>query len=441
MKLKRLGAWLLMAAMCFLFWGCQTMDEEVPAEEAGSLRVKARSLPDAEVVYPMFLYAFSGNGACVASQTVRSSEETMRLELPAGKYRVVLVAGDTEDYQIPENPDMEDEIVLDNSTGAATPLLMGMADVEIGSEAEVRLELALAYAVSALDLSVVDVPSDVSAVTVTMSSFYSSLAFSGTYGREGHSLVLPCSQGEDKVWSAGRCYVFPGSASETVFSILLKKADGTEEAYGYTWQEVMKAGCPYSFTANYSSGVSLNGSFVVKGWNEQEEVAFQFGAGHQPETPGGEVPESSVVEVAELPQLGSIWNGAAVVGISEVTSEGADVLLLSLDEWSLVTSEVEEVMAGYNVNGFTGWRLPVFEEAKLLRDNYGGSNRTELNELISEYDETLVGIDGKERYLCDKSGVYYSYIFSAGTTITQAGEKRAYNVRFVKTVKCQKVSK
>jgi len=202
----------------------------------------------------------------------------------------------------------------------------------------------------------------------------------------------------------------------------------------------MKAGCPYSFTANYSSGVALNGSFVVKGWDEQEEVSFQFGAGHQPETPGGEVPESSVVEVAELPPLGSIWNGTAVVGISGMTSEGADVLLLSLDEWSLITSEVGEVMAGYSVNGFTGWRLPVFEEAKLLRDNYGGSNRTELNELISEYDETLVGIDGAERYLCDKLGVYYSFIFSAGTSITKAGEKRAYNVRFVKTVKCQIVS-
>ena len=106
---------------------------------------------------------------------------------------------------------------------------------------------------------------------------------------------------------------------------------------------------------------------------------------------------------------------------------------MSLDEWEATVSQVDEVLDGYSVNGISGWRLPTHEEAALLRASFSGENQEELNELIAEYDESLYGLDGDERYLCTKNGVYYSFKFAGGTTISKAGEKRSYYVRLVKT--------
>lgn len=122
-----------------------------------------------------------------------------------------------------------------------------------------------------------------------------------------------------------------------------------------------------------------------------------------------------------------------VVDMGESDETGVDLLLLSLDEWEATISQVGEVLDGYSVNGISGWRLPTHEEAALLRASFSGENREELNELIAEYDESLYGLDGDERYLCTKNGVYYSFKFAGGTTISKAGEKRSYYVRLVKT--------
>ena len=431
MKLRRFCTWLLMAAMCFLFWGCQTMGEEVDLESCGVLKVKARSAQNEETVYPMYLYAFSEEGICVTSQLMESSEENMRLELPAGKYRIVLIAGVGDDYTVSENPSLDDAIMLGGNSGASTPLSVGMADVVVGSESETRLELTLSYAVSAIEVMLTELPAEVSSVTVTLSSFHSSMTLSGEYGGDGYSLVMPCTLDADNGWSTGTHYVFPGNTSETVFSVQLTMKDNTVVSYGYTWRDIMEAGRPYSIAGSYSSGIVLDGYFVLKGWDALTEIAFQFGTGKNEDGTGEDLEEPTIGSEG-VPEVGSIWNGAIVAQVSDVDETGADVLLLSLDEWIMVTSQVEEVTADYVVNGLSGWRLPTSEESQMLRDRFSGASRTELNERIADYDASLMGVDGEERYLCDKSGVCYSFIFAGGTSITKAGTVRTYYARLVK---------
>ena len=106
---------------------------------------------------------------------------------------------------------------------------------------------------------------------------------------------------------------------------------------------------------------------------------------------------------------------------------------MSLDEWSIVTDQVPELISGYSVNGLTGWRLPTYEEAKLLRSSFSGENRIAVNERIAAYDDTLWGLDGEERYLCNKDGIYYSFVFSGGSKLSKAGGVRSYYARLVKT--------
>ena len=131
--------------------------------------------------------------------------------------------------------------------------------------------------------------------------------------------------------------------------------------------------------------------------------------------------------------MGTIWNGSIVADVGEADENGVDILLLSLDEWAIYTSQIEELISGYSVNGISGWRIPTYDEAKYLQNSYSGENRFSLNERIAAYDDDCVGLDGEERYLCNKSGVYYTFVFAGGRVISKAGDKTVYYARLVKT--------
>ena len=437
MKLNLWNKWLLSAAICLLGSACQSLvDEDITMGEEGTLKVKTRSAAGEEISYPLSLYAFSEKGDCVASQTVGNAGESTRLSLPAGTYKIVSVSGYSEGYEIPAEPHWEDVIRLVGEAGAEVPLMIGKADVTVGADKESRLELVLSYAVTAVDFTFSRVPSEVAAVSVVLSPLYSSINMKGDYVDADYALSLDCSLNTGNLWSTRTKYVFPMNGAETTLSIVMKLKNGEVVTHGYVWKDAPKSGQPYHLHGEYSDGFALRGDFVVSGWKEAEEVEFTFGSVSPPtgeeEEDGDDAP---VVDWSDLPEVGSIWNGTIVADVREAGTEGVDLLLLSLDEWSIQTSQVEELLSGYSVNGLADWRLPTYEEAKQLRINFSGSYRIELNEKIWEYDGELYGIDGEERYLCDKSGSYYSFIFSGGTSITQCGSKRSYYTRLVKTVR------
>lgn len=431
MSLNCLSKWLSVIVICCLNIGCQQLSDDImETEEVGRLKVKTRSAIGEELVYPLTLYAFSSDGDCIVSQTVEDEEETVQLSLPAGKYKVVALSGYSDDYLIPTEPQQSDVVQMKGEEGASTPLMIGKADVTVGADKESKLDMTLSYAVTAIDLVLSNVPSDVAKVSVTLSSFYSSMSMEGEYVDSDCSLNLACSLDTENQWSTQTRYVFPGNASKTTLSITMKMKNGEEVTYGYVWKDTPQAGQPYHLQGEYSDGLSLNGSFVIAGWNDAEDVKFEFGAESSSDDEGGDEPD---VDLSGLPEIGSIWNGTIVADIVEADESGADLLLMSLDEWDATVSAVEDVEDGYTVNDISGWRLPSFEEAKFLQSSFSGDKRLGLNELIAEYDETLYGIDGEERYLCNKSGVYYSFIFAGGRVISKAGTKKSYYVRLVKT--------
>ena len=209
----------------------------------------------------------------------------------------------------------------------------------------------------------------------------------------------------------------------------MKRKDGQEVTYGYTWKDRPKANQPYHLLGDYSDGLALNGTFVVTGWNEAEDVSFEFGANVKQE----DKKDDSELDLSSLPEVGNIWNGSIVADVGEADENGVDILLMSLDEWAIYTSQIEELVSGYSVNGISGWRIPTYDEAKYLQNSYSGENRLSLNERIAAYDDDCVELDGEERYLCNKSGVYYTFVFAGGRVISKAGDKTAYYARLVKT--------
>ena len=395
--------------------------------EGKSLKVKVRSAGDAEIVYPVFLYAFSEDGKFVGMQTVEDADENISLTLSKGEFQVVAVSGTSSSYQIPANPNLDDVITLSGTQGADTPLMVGRANVEIGESANVTAQITLKYVVASLNVKLKDVPSDVTGVQLALSPLHSTLSMAGVYGGESQKVKMDCSKTSEGVWSAKTTYIFPGNGTETYFSIYLKKDDGTEATFGYTYRGVPEANHLFNVTGTYSGGVIIGGNFDVTDWEGTIDVEFNFGSDLLPDD------EDAEVDLSGVPQVGTIWNGMIVADIGESDDTGVDLLLMSLDEWEEPVSNIDKILSDYSVNGISGWRLPTHNEASVLRARFSGSGLSELNEQIAEYGEDLEALDGEERYLCTKADVYYSFKFVGGSSTTKAGEKRSYYIRLVKT--------
>ena len=437
MKLNVFGKWLQIVAICFLVGSCQQLPVELLAEtEKGILKVRTRSADDEKAVYPLTLYVFSSDGDCIDTQLVEDEEKDVQLHLTEGQYRIIAVSACKDGYFVSTIKDWEDVIEIPENGGADIPLMMGKADVTVDSTTKGKLEIVLSYSVTAMDVALSNIPSDIIEVVVTMSPFYAAVNLKGEYVGTDYSLNLPCSLDTEGKWRTKTRYLFPGSGKETVFSIWMKKQDGEEMTYGYTWKDAPKANQPYHLLGDYSDGLTLDGSFVITAWNEATDVEFQFGAVSSSDNEDGKEDEgNSDADLSGLPEIGSIWNGTIVADVIETDESGADVLLLSMDEWDATVSQVEDAIFDYTINGISDWRLPTHEEAATLRVKFSGDARVELNERIAEYDPELYGLANgdKERYLCLKDGKVYSFQFIAGTGTTVAGEKRSYYVRLVKS--------
>lgn len=422
-----------------LTFGCQQLpDDDVLMDEEmeESLKVEVRSAEGAKIIYPLQLYAFGEDGQLVASQIVKKAEDEMLLPMAEGDYQVVAVSGLSDAYQMPEKPALDEDIVYVSTESANVPLMMARADVGIGRSADQTVELTLSHVVAALNVTLKNVPEGISEVQLALSPLYSSISMEGEYGGKMQSVKVGCTQTTTGTWVAETTYIFPGNGKETIFSISFKSEDGTEVTYSYTYKAVPEANKPFNVTGSYSEGVSVGGDFDVNDWEGGIEVEFDFGASVVPdEDEDGDEGDDSVTDLTGIPEVGTIWNDMIVADMDEAEDGGIDLLLMSLDEWEIITSQAEEVAEGYSVNNLSGWRLPTHDEAAVLRARFSGNKRLALNDLIAEYDGELYGLAGgeKERYLCLKEGAFYSFQFISGTRTTKAGEKRSYYVRLVKT--------
>ena len=444
MKINRIVFGGIIGCLAF---SCQQLpdDEDLVSSVEEELKVEVRSAEGVEITYPIHLYAFNETGKLAATQTVDDADEEMALPMAKGDYKVVALSGFSEEYQIPEKPSLDDVIVLNSTRGAESPLLMGRADVALSRNAETKAKLTLSHVVAALNVTLKNVPSDVNAVQLTLSPLYSSLSMNGEYGGESQKVKVDCALSSPGVWTAEEVYIFPGNGKETTFSILFKMENGTEVTYGYTYKGVPEANKPFNVTGSYSDGVIVGGNFEVNDWEDAVDVEFEFGAtveqdkevdeGNEDEEDESQEDDVPTTDLVGDPEVGTIWNGMIVADINESDLGETELLLMSLDEWEIITSQVDEVTDDYSVNCISGWRLPTHDEAALLRARFSGDNRLELNELITEYNEELYGLANgeKERYLCLKEGECYSFQFIGGTRTTKAGDKRSYYVRLVKT--------
>ncbi len=97
---------------------------------------------------------------------------------------------------------------------------------------------------------------------------------------------------------------------------------------------------------------------------------------------------------------------------------GADILLMSLDEWSGFASDVRKI---HRRRKQTDGMVRLEEEAKILHKTFSGSSLDELNETIEGLRNGDPLLDIEKRYVYDHNGSIYAFGFGTSSKFLQAG--------------------
>lgn len=439
---------------------CQTID--LPEEEVvvrtrkQKVSVEVRSMTNEPLLYPLVIYAFDTSGKMRGTQTIAGNQDKMTLSLPAGVYRLVALGGQEAYSWKSVEVTLASSLSPPNGVVTTRPLMRGEASVEVGTK-KAHVNMTMHYAVASVDLALKNIPEKVTAVSLRLEQLYGAMSLAGSYARPT-AVTIACQRAADGVWRLPHSYVFPAAEASSLLSIALTEPELTRN-YSFTLSSGIKAATPYHLTGNYTPGneISISGDILSAGWQPAVNHEFTFGAtdpitivpGGGAPTPGGDgtgggsggtnggtttVPPTTTI--TGLPAPGSIWQGKHIVGLLEnVTEQGADLLLISLQKWDGLPSAnhegastfVTDIATQYVEQGVSNWTIPTKEEAKALAKAYNGASLEKLNATIKQLGGTEIYDQierGYEKYLCADARSTFS--FKANTSIGTAG-KTAYN--------------
>lgn len=434
----QLGLPLGMSALCMTSCFAPAEEDVAAVEDArATLHVTTRSATGV-LEYPVMILAYSDAGSLCGQQTLTSEADDIRLQLSEGIYHITAMAG-YDAYAMPKSLEQKSATIGMPASGyAAAPLMMGGADIMLGSS-NASVSLTLSYRVASVTLALSDVPEGVTAVSVGVSQQYGAMDMGGSLSGTATANV-PCTL-TDGVWTSETFYVLPGSGSTTTLTLSLTDADG-QVSYGYELGEALQAAVPYVISGTYveSTAPYITGVLTMEGWQEERAVSFDFGSGVS-HSSGGTVVEVPTFKVDAIPEPCSLWDGHVVALVDNATDSSADLLLLARDEYTDIYSpkaqgheaDMQAKAANYDEEGLRGWSVPTEAQARALRKEYAGEYEA-LNAVIGDGAPIAEYTSGNNnaRFLCEQGTKTFNWAKSG--SITTAGTSVRYRLRLVKVV-------
>lgn len=420
------------------------VSSDVSTGKKTTLRLTTRS-STGEIDYPVMVLAYDVDGNKSAQQVLTSADDQIKMNLAAGSYQVLAITG-YQSYVEPKDYSSSDVVFSVPSSGFATsPLFVGSADVVLG-EKSASVEVLMSIRSASLEVSLKDLPETVESVSIALARQYGAYGLDGRYSS---SIVVrkDCSRDADGVWTSGLVHVLPGADAQTVLTITITDND-QQYSYGYTVNEPLRASTPYVLTGIYKGGervehFDLSGLLTVESWKDPKALEFEFGEGAS--TDNSVTKDETVsAELTTIPSALSIWDGHVVALVFNETSNSADLLLVSLKEYTNVYSvkaadheqDALNIANAYVEGDLTGWHIPTSYEIQQLKEGYKDANMTHLNRVILQAGGTEISQkdakDATVRYLCD--GGLQAIGFVTGSNIGAAGKTVKYSLRLVKRV-------
>lgn len=353
-----------------LLTSCEKEFSEVtPVNPESSLTVTTRSESGTEeVAYPVAVYLFDANKACIDFRRIESADASVCYDLVEGVYDVYAFGGVAEGkYTLPcvKEATLESVIALQDGQEHGD-LMMANSSVTTTKGETNTINLLMNRCVSKIASIVIkQVPDDVTAVSVTLSKTYKSLAFDGTNKDVNIEVItLEKSGTESGTWElkTPRHVLFDVAASASVK--ISMTTNGNAKGYTYQLTDKWKSNYLYHINATYTEKQNFHVTGTITGatWQGTEDIVFNFDETNTQD--GGSGP--TINETA--PEVGTLYKGCYVLSRTE-ESNAIKVLLLHPNQYSDVcngTMSQEEARNSINSklseiaseNEITGWHLP-----------------------------------------------------------------------------------
>ena len=412
--------------------------------------VTTRSIDESS--YPLNLYAFySETGILAGCATAKTASDILTIALRLGSYHLVAMSG-INGLESVTSPVANQGIGIPTNGLITSAVQMGRADI-IVSDQNVSADLTMSYQVAQVSIELHDIPTDVTAVSVSLSSLYTNETFSGTLSTP-KAIAIPLSKGSDGVWKSGIVYTLPGSTTQLTLSINMTNAAGSK-TYGYTHATNLIAGTPYTLIGSYIEGFNFtSGTISAAGWNEQQTINFTFGLGAIAGADSGssnvavkddDLPDDSdgAYWVTEIPSAISIWNGHFIGLVTNSNDTSADLLLISLCEWETIPANAITLADKYSEGNITDWRIPT-EAEMLVISSWGKftNNNCQLTAINGALNSYITNNDiegGKSltnsgEYLCGENGTKVVKLSTETVNTASTSSTAQYRLRLVKSI-------
>lgn len=399
-----------------LLTSCEKEFSEVtPVNPESSLTVTTRSESGAEeVAYPVAVYLFDANKTCIDFRRIESADASVVYDLAEGVYDVYAFGGVAEGkYTLPSVKEATLESVIALQDGQEHgDLMMAKSSVTTTKGEANTINLLMNRCVSKIESIVIkQVPDDVTAVSVTLSKTYKSMAFDGTKKDVNIEVItLEKSGTESGTWElkTPRHVLFDVAASASVK--ISMTTNGNAKGYTYQLTDKWKSNYLYHINATYTEKQNFHVTGTIKGatWLGTEDIVFNF---DETNTQDG---ESGPTINETAPEVGTLYKGCYVLSRTE-ESNAIKVLLLHPNQYSDVcngTMSQEEARNSINSklseiaseNEITGWHLP--NEAEM--DVIYSTGFAAINQKIPA--PKLVD---NEDYFYDDNGTIRGYLLSS----------------------------
>ncbi len=399
-----------------LLTSCEKEFSEVPSvNPESSLTVTTRSESGAEeVAYPVAVYLFDANKACIDFRRIESADASVVYDLVEGVYDVYAFGGVAEGkYTLPSVKEATLASVITLQDGQEHgDLMMAKSSVTTTKGEANTINLLMNRCVSKIESIVIkQVPDDVTAVSVTLSKTCKSMTFDGTMKDVNIEVItLEKSGTESGTWElkTPRHVLFDVVASASVK--ISMTTNGNAKGYTYQLTDKWKSNYLYHINATYTEKQNFHVTGTITGatWQGTEDIVFNFDETNTQD--GGSGP--TINETA--PEVGTFYKGCYVLSRTE-ESNAIKVLLLHPNQYSDVcngTMSQEEARNSINSklseiaseNEITGWHLPNEAEMDVIYSI--GTGR--INQKIPE-----PKLENNEDYFYDDNGTIGGYLLSS----------------------------
>ena len=329
------------------------------------VRTSGASGDGATVAYPVAVYVFQGD-ECKGVQTIGDEGQTLNIALTEGTYSVYAVGGvSASDYVLPTVSDALTTSVIALREGKElTDLMAASATVTLVDGGTNTVTLGMARKTMLIqDVTIKKVPSEATAVTVTIAPLWQSLTIGGTYSTTNGSSTIALTKQEDgRTWkNNGSAYLLPPCSQPASVSVNIT-VDGTTKTYTYSTSDELEAGYKINIDGTYTEavGVNLTGTITGATWLGERTISFTFDENGSSTSGNDNNDGENCGDSQDFPSVGDTYQGCYVLAVTmEYDGQSAELVLLSPNERAVTSaSDAESALASLGVDGISDWTVP-----------------------------------------------------------------------------------